>query len=453
MTTTERGAGVAPVTPSDWLPVLADRLDKRAPRIVKLRSYVNGNAPVPEMGRNTRKAWVAFQRKARTNFGGIACSSHADRIRALGVRVGADDTSEVTLAARRIWRDNRMTTQIADAVWDMEAASVGYLVVGLDDGAALVTAERPECFFAEPDPIRPWRSRAALKVWRDDIDGIDRATVWADGVKQWFTRPHSAFVSLAASGTWVAGERQTYDVGHPPVYILDRRDGLGLVEPHLDVIDRINLGKLQRLTTTAIQAFRQRAIKGDLPEKDEDGNLIDWAEVFEPSPGALWDLPEGIDVWESAPTDIRPMLDAEKQDARDFGAVTGTPISMLLPDGANQTAEGASNSTAQQVMACRYDIERLQPAVSAVMATALLAEGIVLGGATIEVDFLDPERVTLAEQMDAFVKAVASGVSLVSAQKHILQWSPDQIEEDERNRRRTAGRAGLQALMGAAPAV
>ena len=30
--------------------------------------------------------------------------------------MGADDTSEVTLAARRIWRDNRMTTQIADAL-------------------------------------------------------------------------------------------------------------------------------------------------------------------------------------------------------------------------------------------------------------------------------------------------------------------------------------------------
>ena len=441
---------MAPVTPADWLPVLADRLDKRAPRIAKLRSYVNGNAPVPEMGKHTRKAWIMFQKKARTNFGGIACASHADRIRALGVRVGTDDESPLTEAARRIWRDNRMATQIADAVWDMESASVGYLVVGLDEGATLVTAERPEGFFAEPDPIRPWRSRAALKVWQDDIEGVDKATVWANGVKQWFTRPHSPFVMRSAAGDWVEGESQTY-TGHPPVYILDRRDGLGLVEPHLDVIDRINLGKLQRLTTTAIQAFKQRAIKGELPEVDAKGNPIDWAEVFEPSPGALWELPEGLDIWESAATDIRPMLDAEKQDARDFGAVTGTPISMLLPDGANQTAEGVSNTTTQQVMACRYDIERLQPAVSAVMATALRAEGIELGGATIEVDFLDPERVTLAEQMDAFTKAVASGVSLVSAQKHILQWSQDQIEEDDRNRRRTAGRAGLQALMGAAP--
>lgn len=430
------------ITPEDWLPVLADRLDGRAQRVARLRSYVNGDAPLPEMGPNTRKAWVAFQKKARTNFGAIACSSHADRIRALGVRVGAEDDSELSLVARRIWRENRLATQIADAVWDMEAASVGYLVVGLDEaGAALVTAEKPETFFAEPDPVRPWRARAALKVWRDHVEGVEHATVWAGGVKAWFTRGQASFPRLTREG-WTA-ERSESFTGFPPVFILDRRDGLGLIEPHLDVIDRINLGKLQRLTTSAIQAFRQRAVKGGLPEKDGTGKTIDWAEVFEPSPGALWDLPDGIDIWESAPTDLRPMLEAEKQDARDFGAVTGTPISMLLPDGANQTAEGASNTTAQQVMACRYDIERLQPAVAALMATAIRAEGYELGDVAVEVDFLDPERVTLAEQMDAFTKAVASGVSLVSAQKHILQWSQDQIEEDERNRRRDAARNAL----------
>lgn len=439
---------MALVTPADWLPVLADRLDKRAERVSRLRSYVNGAAPLPEMGKNTRAAWVTFQQKSRTNFGGIACSSHADRIRAQGVRVGSDDQSPLSLAARRIWRDNRLAVQISDAVWDMESASVGYLVVGVDEGRALVTSERPELFYAEPDPVRPWRSRAAIKVWRDDVEKFDHATVWAGGVKAWFTRPsYVGFAPLrvASGGEWEPVRSESFD-GTLPVYILDRRDGLGLIEPHLDVINRINLGKLQRLTTAAIQAFKQRAIKGDLPEKDAAGNQIDWAAVFEPSPGALWELPEGIDIWESGTTDIRPMLDAEKQDARDFGAVTGTPISMLLPDGANQTAEGASNTTAQQVMACRYDIERLQPAVSAVMATALQAEGFDLGDESVEVDFLDPERVTLAEQMDAFGKAVAAGVSLVTAQKSILQWSQDQIEEDERNRRKTAAQSFIAKL-------
>ena len=119
---------------------------------------------------------------------------------------------------------------------------------------------------------------------------------------------------------------------------------------------------------------------------------------------------------------------------------------MLLPDGANQTAEGASNTTAQQVMACRYDIERLRPAVAAAVATALRAEGLDLGEETVEVDFLDPERVTLAEQMDALTKATASGVSLVTAQKHILGWSPDLIAEDERNRRKTAAQSFVAKL-------
>ena len=48
---------------------------------------------------------------------------------------------------------------------------------------ALITAERPEVFYAEPDPVRPWRSRAAVKAWRDDVEGVNYATVWADGYR------------------------------------------------------------------------------------------------------------------------------------------------------------------------------------------------------------------------------------------------------------------------------
>ncbi len=57
-------------TPAEWLPILAKRLDGRQKRIAVNRSYANGNAPLPEMGKNTKATWVAFQKKARTNVGG-----------------------------------------------------------------------------------------------------------------------------------------------------------------------------------------------------------------------------------------------------------------------------------------------------------------------------------------------------------------------------------------------
>ncbi len=447
-------------TPADWLPYLAQKLDARASHVARMRSYVNGEAPLPEMGRNTRATWIAFQRKARTNFGGIACQSHANRIIARGVRVGSDDQSEASLAARRIWRDNRMPMQIADAVWDMLVTRTGYLVAGIDeDGKALLTAEKPEFFYAEPDPVRPWRSRAAIKVWRDGIEKRDYALVWAGGVRQRFQREQVDNGVLLSSmmGGWVdTGETFTYG-GNPPVFILDRRDGLGLIEPHVHLLDRINLGKLQRLSVTAMQAFRQRALKRGpdappLPEKDENGKVIDYGKVFEPAPGALWELPAGIDIWESTPADLTGLLAGETADARELSAVTGTPVSMLMPDGANQSAQGATNTTAQQVDACRSDIDRIKLAAAAVILAGLRGEGIDFGDETVEVDFLDPAWVTLAEQMDALSKAVAAGMSLAMAQKMYLGWTQEQIDEDDRNRRRIQARETLSALAGAAVA-
>ena len=448
-------------TPEEWLPVLAYRLDLRQPLLARLRSYVDGNAPLPEGGRNSAATWAAFQKKARTNFGGIACQSHANRIRVRGVRVGSDDQSPASISARRISRDNRFSMVVADAVWDMLSAQTGYLVAGTDEGKALLTSERPEMFYAEPDPVRPWRSRAAMKVWRDSVAEYDFAQVWIPGLRQSFVRrsyvqptlSSAKTVVLTAVGGWVPmGEPEPFE-GGVPVWILDRRDGLGLIEPHLDVIDRINLGKLQRMSIAAIQAFRQRALKkspgASLPEKDEEGNVIDYAKLFEAAPGTLWDLPDGVDIWESAVTDYRPSLDAESADGRDFCAVTGTPIAAILPDNANQSATGAAATTAQQVDACNSDIDRIKLAAAAAMVTSLRIEGVDLGEDTVEVDFENPAWVTLAEKMDAYSKAIAAGMSAKMAQKTYLGWSQEMIDEDDRNRARESARTALSSLGGA----
>ncbi len=448
---------MVPTTPEEWLPILAARLDAAQPTVTRLRSYVDGNAPLPEMGANTRATWQAFQRKARTNFGGIAVQSHANRIRAGGVRVGDDEKSEASLAARRIARDNRFTMVVGDAVWEMLTARTGYLVVGDGtDGRALITSESPSVFYAEPDPVRPWTARAAIKVWRDTISGDDYAYVWTAGLWQSFTRKSVSAASQITKtfawdhGGWTPTSGPVPGVGIP-VWILSRRDGRALIEGSTDTIDRINAGKLQRLVITAMQAFKQRGLKKDkdapaMPEVDGAGNTIDYGKVFEAAPGALWDLPEGIDIWESTTVDIGSLLEGEKADARDFAAETGTPIAMLIPDSANQSATGAAATTAQQVDACQADIDRIKLAAAAAIIAALHVEGVDFGDQTVEVDFENPAWVTLAEKMDAYSKAIAAGMSVQSAQKIYLGWSQDQVDEDERNQRRAVARAALAAV-------
>lgn len=423
-----------PSTTDEWLDLLTRRLDAAMPEIALHRSYANGQAPLPEMGRNLRASWEAFQRKARTDYGGLAIGSLADRIKANGVIVGSNELSAASLAAQRIWRDNRLPVAFADAIRDYLEVSVGYLIVGQsDNGRAVVTREAPEQFYAEPEPQRPWRVRAAVKVWRDIDEGMDFAQVWMPGESQQYVRRSMmdglSTVRMSASGGWQPFGDAIPFLGAPPIVILDRAEPY--LARHLDLIDRINLGKLQRLVTTAMQAFRQRAIKGDMPDVDADGNEIDWAKTFEPAPGALWDLPDGIDIWESQQTDIRPMLEGEKVDARDFAAVTRTPISVLIPDGANQSAEGAASAKEAQVLQAQAEIERLGPAIAMALVYALRVEAVNIGRDTVQVLWGNPAHVSLSEQYAAAAQARAAGLPMRSVLRSILGMSNQQIMQVE----------------------
>ena len=423
-----------PNTPEEWLPVLAKRMDVRAPRIALLRSYTNGNAPLPEMGKNVKASWIMFQKKARTNYGGRAVQSLGGRLRVNGIRIGAAQTSPALVAARRIYRDNRMDVQIKGAINDYLTTRYGYLVVGLSaSGEAVITREPPEQFIAATDPARPWKATAALKAWRDLDAGLDYAQAWASGSVQRFSRDSkTAFGMLrvgVAGDDWVPMTDPLPFDGDPTIIVWEREESL--IEPHLDVIDRINLGKMNRLVITAMQAFRQRATKGDLPDKDEDGNDIDWAKVFEPAPGALWDLPEGIDIWESAETDIRPLLEGEKSDLRDFAASTGTPIAEFIPDGQNQSATGAANVTTPQYLQAKDEHDALGPGLQVALVYALRAEGIDLGGDSVEVLWVEPDRVSMSEKYAAAAQAKGAGLSRRGVMRDILGMSPDQIAQEE----------------------
>ena len=426
-------------TCEEALAVLGKRMDSRGIDLKKARDYSNGRAPLPEMGDNLRESWIAFQRKARSDFGGLANTSLCNRIVPLDIQIGNDDAGQALATARRIWRDNRLDIAVPEAIRDCMDTGIGYLVIGRDgeSGESVVTRERPESFIAATDPVRPWRTRAALKAWRDEDAKVDYAQAWIQGQAQLFVRD-----ACTISGTWfdsivdvrmpmgsgwvAASDPESFD-GRPPVVVLRRP--APFLEQHYDLIDRLNLGKLQRLVTTAMQAYRQRAIKGGLVDKDADGNAIDWSKVFDPAPGALWDLPEGIDIWESQVTDITPMLDGEKSDAREFSAMTGTPLPDILPDSANQSAEGAATAKEKQIFQAGHEIKRLSPGIAVAIVHALRVEGIDLAGQTVEVLWAPPEHVSMSEKFAAAAQGKAAGLPVKYLMRSILGMSADQIDQ------------------------
>jgi hypothetical protein len=218
-----------------------------------------------------------------------------------------------------------------------------------------------------------------------------------------------------------------------PIYPFVNRGSLGEFETHLDVLDRINWDVLQRLVIMAMQAYRQRATKGDLPPEDEQGNEIDYAEMFKPGPGALWQLPDGVELWESQVTDLAPVLAASKDDITHLAAVTRTPMSTLMPDSQNQSAEGAAFAREGLVFKTGDRVERATAQWDAVMGGALAIEqGLSRPVADVYTQFLPVERQSLAERADANSKL--QDIPWRDRMTDVMQFPADRVDRMEINR-------------------
>jgi len=454
-----------PSTPEAWLPVLAKRLDDDVPRVRLLKRYREGDAPLPEGGENVRASWQRFQREARTNWAELILEAVASRIVPSGITVAGSADHPLAVQAQRIWRDNRMNAVVDNWVRDGLSFRRSYLTVWTgDDGRAVVTADSPETMYAATDPLRPWRVRAAIRVWRDEDEERDYAMVWTDGGRQKFWRPSTnqkgRLYRTVSGGKWEAAGDPVVTDGRPPITVFNHPNGKGEYESHLDLINRINRGVLHRLVIEAMEAYRQRAIKaGDhgLPKTDPDGNEIDYSKVFAPAPGALWELPPGVEIWESQTTDIRPLLDGARDDLRQLASVSRTPLPMLMPDSANQSAQGALQAAAAYLSKCEARAREAQLGITACLVDALRAEGAELGEAdTVEVTMTPVDTVSMAERYSAAAQAKAAGVPVRTIWREVLGWSPQQIKQaelDAANERLAAGVFNFQGLTGDAASI
>lgn len=423
--------------PMWWLNHLTGRLDNRRARLALLRRYLEADAPLPDGAENCRDAYIGFQKKARSNYAENITDAVCDRMTVSQFRVG--DNAEDDNAARKIWKANKLGIWSADVHRDMVGLSAGYAAVQPGDNGPEVIQMRPEQAIVESDPARPDKRRAALLVYRDFLYDVDFAYLHLPGRVFRFVRDsyggkterERRLPLTNVSGGWFLDSTFSDDTGRPtgltriPVVAFINRGELGEFETHLDLLDRINWTILQRLVITAMQAFRQLATKGDLPEVDEAGNPIDYAKIFQPGPGALWQLPEGVDLWESSQTDLTGVLNSVKADLTELSAVTKTPMPALVPEGANQSAEGASVAREGLVFKISDRIERARAAWGEVLSLAIELDTAKV--VDVDVDFLPPERQSMAERYDALSKA-GTDVPWRSKMTQILQLDGDTVD-------------------------
>lgn len=446
--------------PEQWLPVLAKRMDDNAPRVQLLKSYMNGNAPLPYAGKNAREAWIEFQKEARTNWGQLILEAVTDRIVSKGILVAGDAQSDVAKQAQRIWRDNRMDHVFEEWLRDGLTFAQSYLTVWNDNGRAKIKADSPETMIVASDPLQPWRVRASLRCWRDIDRELDYALVCSEDSYQVFGRAsridnkQTSVLTGLVQGEWdpdPSTPEPVFTGTPPPVVVYSNPGGVGEYEPHIDVINRINNGIVRRLSIEAMQAFRQMALESaegtsGLPKKDENGNDIDWSEIFSLHPAALWDLPPGVKIWESQTTDITPLLASSKDDIRQLSAVSRTPLPILMPDNTNTSAAGAIASETGYISKCGKRLAEAKIGGEAILVKALQLEGVEgLEEMTVDLQFESVERVSLSEKYQAAQMAKAAGESQKAIDRDILGKSPDEMRQDALDRATEALQAAAQA--------
>lgn len=445
-----------PDSPGWWLKQCEMKLHDRLPRLEMLNSYMENDPPPPTEYPNARRAYEIFRKRARLNMAELIVESLRERLRVRAINTAVPSTDfHGDSEAWGVYRANQLEVELPDVLESMLSMGDGYMVAALDDEGVAITGEDPRQLVTIHDPVRQSRIIAAAKFWRDPIVNRDYAMLWrpagpGEAVgRRWVafrpfaSRAGSAVRLDAHSWSWLASqggpEGEPTKTRRVPVVRFRNRKGIAEFERHLDVLDRINHMILQRMVIATMQAFKQRALKGDLPAVYPDdhpraGEKIDYDEMFESDPGALWLLPASVEVWESGQVDLQGILSAVQDDMKHLAAVTRRPITMLSPD-ANQSAEGASLTREGLVFATEDRQMRAGNALNQIISIAfeLLGDQQRTDLTKLETVWYPAERHSLSVKGTASQQAKTAGLSLDFILEHIWQLTPEEVSREKSN--------------------
>jgi hypothetical protein len=426
---------------------MVDLLERRR-HLQDLDDYYTGDCALPSVSsKAVRQAYQRLMQMSRMNYAELVVEAVRERMQVNGFRTGADKDVTGDAEAWRIWQANSLDADVALVHRNSLAMGWGYVIVGGVDpeiGAPLITPEDPREVITVTDPARRRKVVAALKLFVDDVEGAHVAYLYLPGEVHRAAHPLSTDPrqdNLTASferWNWL-GEPEQLPAPVVPVVPFPNRWHSGRAwaefEPHLSVLDRINFTILQRLEIATMQAFRQRAIKG-VPETDENGNPVDYADVFSADPQAMWLLPETAEIWESQQVDLTPIRAAVRDDVQDLAAVTRTPMYYLMPDSQNGSAEGASLAREGLVYKTEDRIVQAGEEWEQVMSLAFLFAGDEQRASrgNLETLWASPERHSLAERYDAATKASSIGMPFREVATTILGLTPQHVDRIEAER-------------------
>jgi len=440
-----------------WLMRCAKAMGQEFPRLYNLKRHREGDAPVPEEASAAmREAYAKWARQSRLVMAELIVNAKTNRQKAIGFRTAAvgDDLGDESAWAT--WKRSQLNVRSRGLFNDVGHYGAGYMnVLGSGDGDGepdepIIVPMNGFKAYSIQYATMPWLAQAAITIGYDDMLGADTITLHRPGYirtavfkTQVSTVPTDGNPWVPNTGySWESGPVQLGYTDKVDIVQLEAPDGFGFYEKHLDSLDRINDGIKQRATIIAMQAFRQRAIEGDLPTHypDDDpsrpGERIDYNDIFKAGPAALWMIPEGAKIWESAVTDVTPLLSASKEDIKHLAAVTSTPLYVLSPDAASGSAAGAD--LAKEMLS--FSVEDLNDRADAAIALALgLAfeaqrDATRADPAGIETIWASIDRTSIIQRSAASPQAKAGGLPQRFIDELIFGMTPAQIRQARQDR-------------------
>ncbi len=392
----------------------------------KIRAdYVEGNHPLPNADRRYVRALHEIQRKAKTNYVGLANKAVTDGMRVVGFKFAG----QVDQDAQRIWSANNMPLKAQTAI--KQAAKLGdvYIMVSPPgpDGIPIITVEDPRICIVEPDPLDPMNSVCGLKLYEDSMTGTVTAvlidpnsisTYVASSMRDFLLREKTYTPEniISNSGGFTLADQQVNPLGSMPLIRGAWQPEYGIKgmaeceDGGFDIQDRINLGVLLRLVTAKSQAFRQRWMTGAKVAKNADGTVK--KTPFDPGADMIWAVADpDTKFGDFDQVDIRQALEAIRDDIGDFAAITQTPVTYLTGRMVNVSGDALTAAQVSLNSKKRTRIEAMGWFFEAVMKTCF-AYSNDPRAFEIEAETLwaDPEVRTLAELADMVSKFSAAGV-------------------------------------------
>lgn len=406
-----------------------------------LWSYNVGDAPLPQLDPEYHDVFRDVMRRARSNYAPMPIAAMRDRLELQAVSTLDDSDTDGDDLAAEIMEETGFQA-VAKELWDFVLAmgeAYAMAIPGSAGSAELSNgnltpgayAIDPRRCVGIPDPQNPIRLRAALVYERSAITHEQKANLFLPGQK--WTIPFDSRANIWRERDAVYEQIAGLDkLGGIPIVRFDNLHGMGEYEAHLDLLDRINDVTLQRIIGFWYQVLRQRALKGDESEDDEDSpdsggplDLDKMNELFKAGPGSLWRIPADFDIWESQQTDFGPLLNGKRDDVHEFAAVTNTPLHLITPDAAEGSAEGAGLLREGLTSKCLDRRARFTPRMKLMWRILFAFASAPDRGRRMRLHWGPIEFRTLAEMGSASAQAVDT-LSTEDRCERIWQMSPDE---------------------------